>query len=125
MLRLGFFLFRIFWKKEAGYYIGLIIIFLLIPLFYIFIKVPELMSPIFFYVHAGLVIAWILLKLLLDYILKIDFSAIGSAAISYVVLFFAAADRLIGIASCAGRQWTIISVIILWVTAILSFVQCL
>jgi hypothetical protein len=43
--------------------------------------------------------------------------------ISYVVLFFASAGGLLGIASYAGRTWTVSAVILFLVMAVLAFVQ--
>ena len=43
--------------------------------------------------------------------------------ISFVVLFFAAAGGMLGVAANAGRGWTISGVILFLVMAVLAFVQ--
>lgn len=67
------FLFRIFGRVKVGHYLGFIFIFLLVPLFYLLIKGPELKRPSLYYVQLTCVMAWILLEILLDYVLRIDF----------------------------------------------------
>ena len=64
-----------------------------------------------------------LVELLLDYILKIDFRHIRWMVISYVILFFAGAGGLVGIASNAGKPWMIVSVVLFLIMAVLTFVQ--
>ena len=68
-------------------------------------------------------IVFIVIELLLDYIFKIDFRNIKWMTITYVIFFFTATGGMIGIASHAGKIWTITAIILFWVMTILSFVQ--
>jgi len=68
-------------------------------------------------------LVWLLVELLLDYILKIDFRNVGWMVISYVVLFFAGTGGMLGVAANAGRGWTILAVILFLVMAALAFIQ--
>ena len=43
--------------------------------------------------------------------------------ISYVVLFFAGTGGLLGVASNAGRGWSISAIILFLIMAVLTFVQ--
>ena len=68
-------------------------------------------------------ITFILVELLLDYVLKIDFRHTQGMVIFYVTLFFASTGGMIGIASLAGKFWTILSVILFLIMAGLAFYQ--
>ena len=63
------------------------------------------------------------MEFLLDYALKIEFRQTRWMVISYVVLYFAGTGGMLGVASNAGRGWTISAVILFLVTAVLAFVQ--
>jgi len=66
---------------------------------------------------------WIVLLFVLDFALKIDFRQTQWMVISFVVLFFAGAGGMLGVAANAGRGWTISGVILFLVMAVLAFVQ--
>lgn len=117
------FIFRLLGKPQYGHWIGYIEFLLLIPLGYLLITAPELERPTLYYIQISLMIAWLILELLLDYILKIDFRQVRWMVISYVVLFFAGAGGMIGVATNAGRGWSILAVILFLVMAVLAFVQ--
>jgi hypothetical protein len=68
-------------------------------------------------------LAWIVVEALLDYILKIDFRHVRWMVISYVVLFFAGAGGMLGVAANAGRGWSIVAIVLFIIMAILAFVQ--
>jgi hypothetical protein len=67
--------------------------------------------------------AFLIVELMLDYVLKIEFRQIRWLVIPYVMLFFAATGGMIGVASQAGKAWTIAAVASFLIMAILSFVQ--
>jgi len=117
------FIFRLLGKPQYGHWIGYIEFLLLIPLGYLLITAPELERPTLYYIQISLMIAWLILELLLDYILKIDFRQVRWMVISYVVLFFAGAGGMIGVATNAGRGWSVLAVILFLVMAVLAFVQ--
>jgi len=117
------FIFRLLGKPQYGHWIGYFEFFLLIPLGYLLITAPELERPTLYYIQISLMIAWLIVELLLDYILKIDFRQVRWMVISYVVLFFAGAGGMIGVARNAGRGWSILAVILFLVMAVLAFVQ--
>lgn len=43
--------------------------------------------------------------------------------VSYTILFFAASGGLIGLASYAGKVWSIVSVVLFIITGVLAFWQ--
>ena len=66
---------------------------------------------------------FIILLFFVDYVFKYDFRQTQWMVISFVVLYFAAMGGMIGIASLAGRAWTISSVVLFLIAAILAFAQ--
>jgi hypothetical protein len=63
------------------------------------------------------------MEALLDYIFKVDFRQVRWLVISYVVLFFAGTGGLLGVATNAGRNWSVTAVVLFLVMAALTFVQ--
>ena len=58
-----------------------------------------------------------------DYVLRFDFRQTQWMVISYVMLYFAGAGGMIGVASLAGRGWMVSSIILFLIAAVLAFVQ--
>jgi hypothetical protein len=93
------------------------------PLVYLLVNAPGSDRPILYYIQIGLMLIWLITLFLVDYVIKYDFRQTLWMVISYVVLAFAGLGGMIGIASLAGRSWTISSVILFIIVAILGFVQ--
>jgi len=117
------FAFRLGGKPQVGYWLGIFEFCLAIPMVYLLIKAPELNRPILYYIQIGFMLLWLVVELLLDYILRIDFRQIKWMVISYVTLFFAGTGGMLGVASHAGRGWSIVSIVLFLIMAILAFVQ--
>jgi hypothetical protein len=117
------FAFRLLGKPEYGHKIGYFEFLLAIPLIYLLIQAPQLGRPALYYIQVACMLAWLVLEALLDYILKVDFRNVRWMVISYVVLFFAGTGGLLGVASNAGRGWSISAIILFLIMAILAFVQ--
>jgi hypothetical protein len=66
---------------------------------------------------------FIILLFFVDFIFKYDFRQTYSMVVSFVVLYFAAMGGMIGVASLAGRVWTISSVVLFLIAGVLAFVQ--
>jgi len=64
---------------------------------------PQLQRPTLYYIQIGCMLAWLVVEALLDYILKFDFRQVRWMVISYVVLFFAGAGGMLGVAVNVGR----------------------
>jgi hypothetical protein len=90
---------------------------------YLLIKAPEYNRPALYYIQIGLMLAWIVAEMLLDYILKINFRNNKWMVISYVTLFFAGTRGMLGVAANAGRGWSVISIVLFLIMAVLAFVQ--
>jgi hypothetical protein len=117
------FTFRLLGKPEYGHWIGYFEFLLAIPLVYLLVNPPQVEHPALYYIQIVLVLAWLLVEALLDYILKIDFRHVRWMVISYVTLFFAASGGLVGIAANAGRGWAWVAIILFVVMTALAFIQ--
>ena len=117
------FVLRLAGKQQAGYWLGIFEFILAIPMIYLLIKAPEYNRSALYYIQIGLMLAWIAAELLLDYILKIDFRHNKWMVISYVTLFFAGTGGMLGVAANAGRGWSVISIVLFLIMAVLAFVQ--
>lgn len=117
------FTFRLLGKPQYGHWIGYLEFLLAIPLVFLLVTAPQLERPALYYIQIGCMLAWLLVEAMLDYILKIDFRQVRWMVIVYVVLFFAGTGGLLGVATHAGRSWSIAAIILFLVMAILTFVQ--
>jgi hypothetical protein len=70
-----------------------------------------------------LMILFALFELIVDDILRVDFRNVQQAVVSYVMFFFAATGGMIGVASQAGKPWSVVTSFIFLVMAVLAFVQ--
>ncbi len=117
------FVFRLLRKPGVEHWIGYFEFLLAIPLIYLLITAPQLGHPALYYVQIGCMLAWLVVEAILDYILKIDFRRVKWMVIGYVVLFFAGAGGMLGVAANAGRGWAIPAILLFLVMAVLTFVQ--
>jgi hypothetical protein len=117
------FIFRLLGKPRYGFWIGYFEFLLAIPLTYLLLVGPQFNRPIIYYIQIVCMLAWLALEAFLDYILKVDFRNIRWAVITYVVLFFAGAGGMLGVARLAGREWSISAIILFLIMAVLTFVQ--
>jgi len=93
------------------------------PLGYLLLKAPEFQRSSLYYIQIGLMLLWLLLLFIVDYVFKVDFRQTQWMVISYVVLYFAGMGGMIGVAAQAGRGWTISAIILFLIAGVLAFVQ--
>ena len=117
------FVFRLLDRPQYGRWFGIFELLLVLPLCYLLLTARTLDRPVLYYVQVGLMIVWLLVELLLDYILKIEFRNVRWMVISYVVLYFAGAGGMLGVAANAGRGWMILAITLFLVAAALAFIQ--
>jgi hypothetical protein len=117
------FVFRLLNKPILEYWTGIIFILTAFPLIYLLVWAIKLERPTLYYIQIGTILTFIVAELLLDYVLKIEFRNIKWVTILYVMLFFAGTGGMIGIASQAGRIWSITSVILFFIMTGLAFYQ--
>jgi len=117
------FIARLAGNPEVERGLGLALIAMLAPLLYLLLASRACGRPTLYLVQLGLMMAYLLSELLLDYIFRLDFRSIRWMTISYVTLFFAATGGMLGVASHAGRGWTYSSIALFLAMAVLAFVQ--
>jgi hypothetical protein len=123
LLIIAVFTARILGWLEIGRWIGIASSLVLIPLIYLFVIGVKTDRPKIYFVWLVLMILFLFFELIVDDILQVDFRSVNWAVIPYVMFFFAATGGMIGVASQAGKAWTITTVIVFLITAILAFVQ--
>jgi hypothetical protein len=85
---------------------------------------PQLERPKLYYVQITLMLIFLFVELMLDYVMKFEFRQINWMVISYVTLFFAATGGLIGVvAQIEKRKWIISAVFLYFVMGALVFIQ--
>ena len=116
-------LFRLNNQKVAEYWTGIAFMLSIIPIVYLIYSSTYIERPKLYFIQLGLMIGFIIVELLLDYILKFDFRHTKWMAITYATLFFASTGGMIGVASQAGKLWSIISVVLFFIMFGLAFFQ--
>ena len=101
------FIFRLTNHQSAEYWAGIAFMLTSFPIAYLIYSSINIERPTLYYIQLVLMIGFIILELLLDYIFKADFRHTKWMTISYVMLFFASTGGMIGIASQAGKIWSI------------------
>ena len=114
---------RMIFKIASGHWVGTPLLLMAFLLGYLLFKAPGANRPFLYYIQAGLMLIFIILLFFVDFFFKYDFRQTQWMVISFVVLYFAAMGGMIGVASLAGREWTISSVVLFLIAAILAFVQ--
>jgi hypothetical protein len=114
---------RLVFDLRPGHWIGIPLLLMVFPLGYLLIRAPESNRPILYYFQVGLMLLWIVALFLLDYVYRADWRDTQSVVVPFVVLYFAGTGGMIGVASLAGRGWTISAVILFLTAGLLAFVQ--
>jgi hypothetical protein len=123
LLTIAVFLFRLAGHHRWEYWTGAVLLLTAIPLVYLLVRAPEIGRPRLYYVQIGAMLLYLIAELSVDYVAKIEFRQTRWMVIAYVTLFFAGTGGMIGVASHAGRPYTISSVVLFLVMTILAFVQ--
>jgi hypothetical protein len=114
---------RLIKMPRIGYWIGGVLIMMIFPLGHLLITAPKLGRPTLYYVQIGLMIVYLVVELILDYILEYNFRQVRWMVISYVTLFFAATGGMLGVASKAGPGYMLISIVLYLIMGALAFYQ--
>jgi len=120
---ISIFVARLLKEPDIGHWIGIIIQVSIIPLFYLLYSAKSLNRPRMYYIWIGLMITFIIVEFLVDWYPKTEFRNNLMIVIPYVMLFFGATGGMIGLASLAGKRWTVITVISFLTMFVLAFVQ--
>ena len=123
LVSIAIFCMRLLGKVSVEYWLGILLLLMAIPLVYLLISAPQFNKPTLYYIQIFLMLAYLLVELLLDYVLKFEFRQVRWMVISYVTLFFAGTGGMIGVAGNAGGRWTVLSVILFLIMTALAFIQ--
>ena len=123
LLIIAVFIARILGSLEISRWIGFTSSLVLFPLLYLFVVGLRTGRRKIYFAWLVLMILFVLFELIVDQILRIDLRSQQSSVVPYVMFFFAATGGMIGVASQAGKAWTITTVIIFLILAVMSFVQ--
>jgi hypothetical protein len=114
---------RMIFRLGPGHWVGIPILLMAFPLVYLLIRAPDFNRPTLYYIQIGVMLLWLIVLFLVDYVFRYDFRQTQWMVVSYVVLYFAGLGGMIGVAALAGRGWMISAIILFFITAILTFVQ--
>lgn len=114
---------RMIFKLQPGHWVGIPILLMAFPLGYLLTMAPKFNRPFLYYVQIVTMLVWLIVLFLVDYIFNYDFRQTQWMVISYVILAFAGMGGMIGIATHAGKGWTISAIILFFIVAVLAFVQ--
>lgn len=117
------FISRMIFDLQPGHWVGIPILLMVFPLVFLLIMAPRFNRPRLYYVQVTTMLVYLTVLFLVDYVFKYDFRQTQWMVILYVMLAYAGIGGMIGIASNAGRGWTISAIILFIIFAILGFVQ--
>ena len=123
LLIIAVFVLRIFGLLEIGRLIGFTSSLILIPLVYLFVVGLRIRRRRIYFVWLSLMSLFALFELVVDQILAIDIRSDQWIVVPYVMFFFAANGGMIGVASQAGKRWSIFTTVVFLIMAALAFVQ--
>ena len=114
---------RLMRSPQIERWIGLVSALVIVPLIYLFLSGVQTNRSGIYFVWLALMLSFALFELIFDQILRSDFRNTRWAVIAYVVFFFAATGGMIGVASQAGRPWSIATSGVFLIMAVLAFIQ--
>jgi hypothetical protein len=117
------FIVRLMKRPALEHGLGLVLMIAAVPLVYLLAVASAFRRPALYYVQIGLMLAFLLVEFLLDYVLKIEFRNTRWMTIAYVMIFFSGTGGMIGVASQAGRAWAAPAVVLFLVMTALAFIQ--
>jgi hypothetical protein len=123
ILLISIFIARLSERPKIEHWLGIILLLSIVPLTYLFISGISIRRPLLYFIQIGLMMTYLVVEFLLDYLLKVDFRQTPRIVIPYLMLFFSGAGGMIGVASQAGRGWSIVTIISFLLMVILSLVQ--
>lgn len=117
------FLARMLLGTSTGNWIGIPILLMAFPLAHLLYRAPGFKRSPLYYIQIGVMLLWLVVLFLVDWVLKFDFRQTQWMVISFVMLYFAGIGGMIGIAALAGKKWKISAIVLFFIAGILAFVQ--
>jgi hypothetical protein len=123
VLSITMFFARLIGKPELGRRLGVALLLTALPLCYLIVQSLRHQRPPLYYISIGLMLVWLVVALVVDYVLKLEFRQNRRLVGAYVGLFFAGTGGLIGLASLAGTLWVVSSAVLFSILAVLAYLQ--
>ena len=117
------FIFRLIGLSKIEYWLGIIFLLTSLPMIYLLLTAGQFQRPTIYYVQFGVLLIFMIVELVLDYLFNVDFRHTKWMVITYAMLFFAATGGMIGIASLSGKPYSIIAIFLWLIMAFLAFFQ--
>jgi hypothetical protein len=117
------FIFRLLNQENLEYWTGIAFVLTAIPLCYLLFTSLNTQRSSLYIIQLALMLGFVILELFVDYILKLEFRSVKWMAITYTVFFFSSTGGMIGVASEAGKGWSISAIILFLIMFALAFVQ--
>ena len=117
------FIFRLLGYQKIEYWLGIVLILTAIPLAYLLLTANHFQRPPIYYIQIGIMIGFLIIELLLDYVYRLEFRNVTWMTIIYLIFFFGGTGGMVGIASQASNIWMIVAVILFLIMTSLAFVQ--
>lgn len=117
------FIFRLLGHHRVEYWLGIILLLSAIPLMYLLYTAKQFHRPWIYYIQVGIMTGFLVIELLLDYLFKLEFRNMRWMVVLYLIFFFGGTGGMIGIASQAGKPWTITAVLLFFIMTFLAFYQ--
>jgi phosphoglycerol transferase MdoB-like AlkP superfamily enzyme len=121
LLIIAVFVAHILGLLEISRWIGFTSSLVLFPLLYLFVVGLRTGRRKIYFAWLVLMILFVLFELIVDQILTVDLRSQQSSVVPYVMFFFSETGGMIGVASQAGKAWTITTVIIFLILAVYVF----
>ena len=114
---------RMVFGLPAGHWIGTPLLLTVVPLGCLLGTARSLGRRPLYSIQLALMITFLVVLFLLDYVLAVEWRDTRWAVIGFVTLYFGALGGMIGVAAEAGRRWMLSAVGLFMTTAVLAFVQ--
>lgn len=108
---------------RPGHWVGVPLLLMAFPLAFLLITARRANRPPLYYIQVGVMLVWIVVLFLLDYVYQTEWRNNQWVVIPFVMAYFGGLGGMIGVASLAGRRWTVSSVVLFSIAAVLAFVQ--
>ena len=117
------FIARLVNKPKLERLAGILLFVSAFPLGYMLATAGSYHRSMLYSVQVSLMLIWIAVAFLLDYVFKLEFRQNLRWVIAYVTLFFAGTGGMLGVASLAGKGWMLSAVVLFLMMAALTFYQ--
>jgi hypothetical protein len=117
------FIARLYGRQRLGLLLGYPLLLTGCVLLYLLIVALGRPREVLYFAQVGLMLLWMIILLVLDYILKVDFRRNRAAVIAFVVLYFAGTGGMLGVAARAGSGWMAAAIPLFIAAGVLAFIQ--